>query len=118
MTVMIEFVNVLVPVSRINEIYPGGIEAYERDAPNRSFDCDGELARIGFMSPADADSFIRELEKCGFRTTQDEADIAVVDMIMGTFCPWIEVVREEGSMIQGARLIEEKLPDPPEPWEE
>ena len=42
MSVKIEFINVLVPVPRIEEAFPGGLARYERRAPDDSFERDGE----------------------------------------------------------------------------
>ncbi len=53
MAVLIEGISVVVPVDVLEEKYPGGLDAYANDCPNQTFCCDGELTRVGFMTPVD-----------------------------------------------------------------
>src|SRR5262249_59375789 len=46
--------------------YPGGLEAYEGNCPNKSFCADDYLTRVGFMHPTDVAEFIDRLVSLGF----------------------------------------------------
>ncbi len=120
MSVKIENINVLVPVQRIQEAFPGGLAAYERRAPNDSFDCDGELTGIAFRSDRKAQSFAYDLEKLGLRFDPPfDSDIAIVDAETGETgdCPWVELLVDENVRPVEAELVELELPGPPDPWE-
>lgn len=120
MSVKIEFINVLVSVQRIEEAYPGGPAAYERRAPNDSFDCDGELTRVAFSSDREARSFTCDLEKLGLRFDPPfESDIAIVDAETGDTgdCAWVGLLVDDNLRPVGAELVERELPGPPDPWE-
>jgi len=120
MSVKLESANVLVPVDRIEETWPGGLAAYRREAPPGRFDCDGELAQIAFSTNQEARSFGWHLEQSGFRfETPDWTDIALVheDGTGAADCPWIELEFDEYGKAREASLIKDELPDPPEPWE-
>lgn len=120
MSVKIEHINVLVPVRRIEDAFPGGVAAYERRAPNDSFDCDGELTRIAFGSGREARSFAYDLERLGLRFDPPfESDIAMIDADSGDTgdCPWVELVVDENLRAVEAELVERELPGPPDPWE-
>ena len=81
MAVLIEALSVVVPVSVLEEKYPGGLEAYERDCPNQTFCCDGKLTRVGFMTPDDVGAFVMGLQQKGLEPFGDNCwnDVAVVD---------------------------------------
>ena len=120
MSVKIEHINVLVPVQRIDEAFPGGLIAYERRAPNDSFDCDGELTRIAFERDREARSFTYDLERLGLRFDPPfDSDIALVDADTGDTgdCPWVELEVDENLRPVEAELVERELPGPPDPWE-
>ena len=51
MAVIIEGLSVVISVDTIEARYPGGLEAFEANAPNANCCQDGELARVGFMAP-------------------------------------------------------------------
>ena len=81
MAVLIEGISVVVPVDVLEEKYPGGLDAYANDCPNQTFCCDGELTRVGFMTPVDVGAFINALEQKGLEPFGDNCwnDVAVVD---------------------------------------
>jgi hypothetical protein len=94
MAVLIEAISVVVPVSVLEEKYPGGLDAYERDCPNRTFCCDGKLTRVGFMTPPDVGAFITGLERKGLEPFAAGCwkDVAVVDQQSGQStapCDWL-----------------------------
>lgn len=94
MSVIIEAISVVIRQDTLAEKYPGGIRAYIDNAPNSTICCDGYLARIGFMDPADARAFIATLETHGMQFLQDNkaVDIAIVDQLRGPTAPvfWLE----------------------------
>lgn len=94
MSVIIEAISVVIRQDTLTEKYPGGVRAYIDNAPNSTICCDGFLARIGFMDPADVRAFISTLEIHGmtFLRNNQAVDIAVVDQLRGPTAPvsWLE----------------------------
>jgi len=83
-------------------------------APNNTFCADDDLVRVGFMSPADVEAFIRRLEKDGltFIRNQQAIDIAVVDQMRGPTiqAEWLEfshlTMGTKGNKVAACWLIE------------
>jgi len=99
MSVLVEAHSVIVRCDAIHERYEGGWDQFSADVPNRTLCSDGEIARIGFMSPTDARAYINYLEHCGLRigghgTT---VDLAAVFQQSGLKvpCDWLEFGRVE-----------------------
>jgi hypothetical protein len=94
MAVLIEVLCVIVRRSTIDEKYPGGWEKFEADHQTLPFCADDKIMRLGFTSPLEMRSVIRELEKFGFAYLKDgnSADIAIVDQSRGFMapCDWLE----------------------------
>lgn len=92
MSVLIEALSVVVPVSILEEKFPGGSHTYAAASPNATYCRDDHLTRIGFMAPADVARFIGNLEALGLIFVVEGAarDIAVVDQFTGPTvrCPW------------------------------
>jgi hypothetical protein len=92
--VLVEGISVVIKASAIASKYPGGWEGLKRDIPNQTLCADGELVRVGFMSPDDVKTFVASLEEHGFiYLHQGKAqDLVVVDQMRGptTECDWIE----------------------------
>jgi hypothetical protein len=97
MAVLAEALSVIVRVRDLEARYPGGLEKYEADAPNATFCCDGELARVGFMTSDDALGFIERLCQLGLRFAEGDryVDIAMVHQHKGPLrhCDWLEFGR-------------------------
>src|SRR5262247_1626246 len=97
MSVLVEAINVIVRKETLERKYPGGLEAYEGNCPNKSFCADDYLTRVGFMHPTDVAEFIDRLVSLGFVFHDGEkfADVAVVDQRVGLTAPchWLEVGR-------------------------
>jgi hypothetical protein len=95
MSVLIEMYNVIVRIETLEQKYPGGAEAYQRECPNGTFRADEHLTRVGFMSMYDVESFVDCLEALGFVSYDGEkvVDIAVVEQGSTLFrrCDWLEV---------------------------
>ena len=97
MAVLIEAISVVVKRSSVNEKFSGGWQAFVDDVPNDTFCADDEIARIGFMSPADVESYIQHLEALGLTYLRDDKahDMVVVDQQRGIVvsCDWAETGR-------------------------
>ena len=94
MSVLIEAHSVVVRIKTVAEKYPGGVEQYIKDCPNKTLCMDKDIICICFMNGNDGKNFIISLEKLGFRCVTDgELDeIAVVDQFEGCTlpCDWLE----------------------------
>src|SRR5256885_16308304 len=105
MGVLVEALNVIVPCPVLEGKYVGGVRAYARDCPNRTFCCDGHLTRVGFCAPADVAAFVNRLKASGLALVDGGQfrDLAIVDEYRGPTarCPWLEGGRHEagGSVV-------------------
>ena len=97
MAVLIEAISVVIKATTIVERYPGGWEAFEADPPNRTLCADGELIRVGFMTPDDVRAFVDTLAIHGIKYKEDgkAVDLVVADQQSGLLfsCDWAECVR-------------------------
>jgi hypothetical protein len=107
MAVLIEAVSVVIRVETIEEKYPGGLEQYIKDSPNRTLCMDEDIVRLGFMDSNDAGEFIDSLVSLGFRYITDEEfdEIAVVDQFTGFYapCEWLDFT--DSAAFKGAKRI-------------
>lgn len=90
MAVLIEGISVILRAEAITGKYPGGPEAFGAGVPTPSTLCaDGELARVGFMTPDDAKAYVEALERTGLRYVDNGAavDLVVVDQRTGLRAP-------------------------------
>jgi len=96
MTVLVEAISVIIRIETIAEKYPGGLDQYISDCPNRSLCMDDEIVRIGFMTPEDTYAFTENLERVGFRCVTDDQfdEIAVADHVGGFALPveWLQLL--------------------------
>lgn len=128
MAVLIEAISVVVRVASIHDEFAGGWSAFEELIPNATLCCDNEIARVGFMMPEDAESFIHKLESKGLRFIVDgeSVDIVVMEQNRGPMskCTWAEFghIDLDGNpdhRIAACRLIDsgESQLFTPERWE-
>lgn len=99
MTIAILTRAVIVPVTVLEQRWPGGEAGYRAAAPNQTYRCDGYLAAIDFMSPGDVEYWIEEtLKPAGLRFPPHgrERDVVVADTVEGltTPCDWLEFTRQ------------------------
>lgn len=89
MAVLVEGVSVVIRCDSIVKKYAGGVQAFTENLPNNSLCADGALARMGFMTPADARAFVELLAIGGLKYREgDEAlDLVVVDQRSGFLVP-------------------------------
>lgn len=94
MPVLIEGLCVVLPLDTVAARYPGGIVDFFSSAPNRNSCTDGELVRVGFMSPLDVQAYVEHLESRGlcYRRGEEAIDLTVVDQRDGILvpCKWAE----------------------------
>lgn len=94
MAVLVEGISVIVRRDAIDARYSGGWRRFLSTVPNNTLCTDDDLVRVGFMSPSDVETFIRQLEKGGltFSRNQQSIDMAVVDQVRGFTIPteWLE----------------------------
>lgn len=97
MAVLIEAISVIIKAESIVSKYPGGWEQFRTDVPNQTLCADGELARVGFMSPHDVQSYVGFLESRGlvFQSDGKCTGIAVIDQQRGITipCDWADFGR-------------------------
>ena len=95
--VLVEAISVIIRLKTIEEKYPGGWDGFADDAPNYTLCADDDIARIGFMVPADVKSFVERLENIGFVFLEEGRfiDIAIIDQHIGFTepCDWLEVAQ-------------------------
>jgi len=126
MAVLVEAISVIVRIDAIHEKYPGGWEAFREAVPNRTLCADGEVARVGFMAPPNAEAFVGHLERSGLQFLEEgkSVDIVVVDQMMGPVCPcnWAEFGQAQlgdgGNRITVSRMAGSELQQValPEGW--
>jgi tetratricopeptide (TPR) repeat protein len=97
MAVLIEAYSVVVRNTTLAAKYPGGVERYRLDCPNRTFCADEFLCQIGFMTQGDADFFVAQLAAKGLTPYRKDAaeDVAMVTSVDGPLrpCSWLELGR-------------------------
>lgn len=112
MAVLVEAISVLVRKDSVVSKMAGGEERFRLLIPNATYCDDGEIARVGFLNPADVGSFIDELEDAGLTFLKDGkcVDLAVCDQQKGLTadCDWIEFwhIPWEDGKIASAWLFE------------
>ena len=98
MAVLAEAINVVIKDSTIKNKFIGGIDKFRKIIPNNTHCADGEIHRIGFMTPQDTELFVLRLEKLGlvFIDSGKFIDIAVIDMLFGPTarCDWLGFARQ------------------------
>ena len=110
MAVLIEAVSVVVRVAALDQQFAGGWDAFKLLIPGGTSCVDGQLIRLGFMTPADADSFVDALRQNGLTYLRDgqAVDLVIVDQRNGptTPCDWIEfgTVTIRGSTVAACRM--------------
>jgi hypothetical protein len=94
MAVLVEAISVIVRCDTIEARYPGGWEAFSQKVPNLTLASDTQVARVGFMTPNDVETYVRKLEMNGLVFIRDgmSIDIAVVDQRQGptVSCEWLD----------------------------
>ena len=101
MAVLCEAISIVVPVAALQEHYPGGLGAYAKASPNRTFCADGSVARIGFLAPDDARQWLDMLAGHGLPAEGADPQVAVVDQAKGLLAPstWLSTISDGSTRI-------------------
>jgi hypothetical protein len=87
-------ISVIVRNATIQERFPGGMPAFARFCPNRTFCTDGTISRVGFMVESDARTFIDRLRAAGLEISPITvaSEIALVEQGHGFLfpCDWLQ----------------------------
>jgi len=112
MAVLVEGISVVVRKDSIENKMTGGDARFRLLIPNSPFCEDDLLTRVGFLNPAEVESFIDELMNVGLTFMEDgkSIDIAVCDQQRGPTiaCEWLEFchITIEGGKVGAAWLFE------------
>lgn len=112
MAVLIEAISVVIKRSAIDEKFESNWEGFVADVPNETLCADDELARVGFMTPIDVKSYVKYLEKLGFKyqVNGSAVDLVVVDQQRGFAAPcnWAEFgfVNIDNNRIAACRAVD------------
>jgi hypothetical protein len=94
MAVLLEGISVVIRCDRLLAAFGNDWNAFKRTVPNRTLCADDELARVGFMAPADVRLFVDALQRRGLTYLVDGVaqDLIVVDQLRGPVanCDWVE----------------------------
>lgn len=97
MAVLIEGISVVIRVEALRARFPGGWQGFLQIVPNRTLCADGEIARLGFMEPENAEALVTRLQQGGLVFLRDDefVDLAVVQppQTPAARCPWLEFAR-------------------------
>jgi hypothetical protein len=115
--VLCEAISVIIRKSSIVDRFEGGFDTFLKLVPNDTLCDDGELIRVGFMSPDNVESYIGKLVEFNLRFhrtsvsgLENVADIAVVDQQRGLTndCEWLLVgripINSKGDAVTGCWL--------------
>lgn len=128
MAVLVEGISVVMRADALLAAFEGDFEAFKHIVPNRTLCADGELVRVGFMTPADVQAFVETLAGYGLAYVRDgkARDLVVVDQLRGPMapCDWIEFGHASSSnhpdqSVAGCRIVGSTVEDlvTPEGWE-
>lgn len=127
MAVLVEAISVVIRADSIIERYPGGWDTFARQAPNATMCADGEVVRVGFMSPDDVKAYVDVLAAAGivYLGGGKAIDLVVIDQLRGPAmpCDWIEfghisVDGDETRSVAACRLVDSEVAEcvMPEGW--
>ena len=117
MAVLVEGISVIVRMDAVVERFPMSWYGFQQSVPNSTLCCDGEIARVGFMTPEDTEDYVRGLESAGltFLAGNKAVDLAVADQQFGitTQCDWLQfgkvTVGIGGPTVSACRLVGSKI---------
>ena len=94
MAVLIEAISVVIRGDALLAAFGGDWQRFKTTVANATLCADGELVRVEFMTPGDAQRYIKALETKGLRHLEDNdtTDIVIVEQSQGplSLCNWIE----------------------------
>ena len=99
MSVLAEGFSIIVRRSTIDSDFPGGIAAYRRLVPNKTFCADQHLTRVGFLDWPTANEFLASLRAFGLthQNVDEGPDVGVLHQDDGQLAVafWLEWGRDE-----------------------
>lgn len=88
-------ISVVIRNSTIEVRYPGGMAAFARSCPNRTYCTDGSISRVGFMVQSDAETFINRLRAADLTLSPEEFPSQIAVTVQGhgflTPCDWLQL---------------------------
>lgn len=109
MAVLIEGISVVIRAEEIVEKYTGGWDVFRSNCPNNSLCADGELVRVGFMTPTDAKKFVSDLTSRGLNYFDEgnAGDFVIADQQRGFAapCEWAELGRVSVSGMETEQVV-------------
>lgn len=126
MAVLVEGISVIIRADRLLEAFAGDLDRFKSLVPNNTLCTDGELVRVGFLSPSETERFCNTLEHSGlfFREGDGQAkDFTVCDQQRGMMVPtrWASfghirwqgatTKRVAGCQLEGSSLKQLVTPD-------
>jgi len=97
MAVLVEGISVIVRRWDVSRRYPRGLRGYRALCANGTLCTDGQLVRVGFISPDAALAFVAGLQEVGFVGVSDgmSIDSCLVDQRQGMVyrASWLEIFR-------------------------
>ncbi len=102
MSIEAGFISLVIPIEKINEVYPGGFEKFKEDRKTKngySIIFDDYIVIEGSMSPGDMEMKVKYWENMGLKTISYKdgvkkwEDVCVVDYLSGPTlpCDWLIV---------------------------
>lgn len=105
MAVLIEAVCAVVRRDAIDERIAGGWATFTAAVPTGAFCYDDEIASVGFMALADAETFLAHLQSLGLRVNpgSGDSDACIVEQLgrSGSPAPWLGTTRLSTAEIGG-----------------
>lgn len=115
MAVLIEGISVVIRVDALTAVFASRQRDFKALVPNPTLCMDGELARVGFMTPVGARKFVEVLGTEGLHYLKDgkAQDLVVVDQQQGPMapCDWLVVGHVMLNNGQGPRVTVAALHD-------
>ncbi|HEY2249427.1 MAG TPA: tetratricopeptide repeat protein, partial [Planctomycetaceae bacterium] len=103
MAIAIEGYSIVALKSRIEEKYAGGLAAFSKTVPNSTELADDSLWRCSFMTMADAERFLEQVQRRGMNSSQGpDSDFVLVDEFdcsVTPYCEWLQVAQWEKGVI-------------------
>lgn len=89
MAALIEAISIVIKIKALEAIFGGRRQDFMALIPNQTLCMDGDIARIGFMTPIGTENFIRVLVNEGLQYLHENVsqDLVVVDQQAGLMAP-------------------------------
>ena len=91
----LNYMNLIIPIEKIEKYYPGVFEQYKRDNKNDRIEYDEYIVMKSAMCMEDIENFAKEFEDLGLvgvlekDGTQCWQDFCIVDVVLTHPCDWV-----------------------------